>query len=231
MAHDGPILDLRAAQPSFDESGMAPVPVDLRLMPGDCAVVECRDFARATLFADLCCGLIGLASGSVRFMGLDWTDLGDRQLYALRGRIGRITRRESWLDLFGTHQNIILQQLHHTTRPTDDVVADAMKLGLAFGFPGLPLTSPGRLSASDLARAACVRAFLGRPDLLVLEDISDMLPPDAAVAFLEEITAARDRGAAVMWFARHAATWADYRPAVNVHLRLLDEGLFPVRGV
>ncbi|GBQ28021.1 ABC transporter ATP-binding protein [Gluconacetobacter sacchari] len=231
MGTDGPILELRAAQPSFDESGMAPVPVDLRLMPGDCAIVDCRDYARATLFADLCCGMVALASGSVRFMGLDWTALGDRQLYALRGRIGRITRRESWLDLFGTHQNIILQQLHHTTRPTDDVVAEAMSLGQAFGFPGLPLTSPGRLSAADLARASCVRAFLGRPDLLMLEDVSDMLPPDATVALLEAITAARDRGAAVMWFARHGATWAEYRPAVNVHLRLLDEGLFPVRGV
>lgn len=230
MANEGPILELRAAQPSFDESGMAPVPIDLRLMPGDCAVVECRDFARATLFADLCCGMISLASGSVRFMGLDWSELGDRQLYALRGRIGRITRRGSWLDLFGTHKNIILQQLHHTLRPAEDVVEDAMALGLAFGFPGLPVTSPGHLSTADLARAACVRAFLGRPDLLVLEDISDLLPADATVAFLEAVTAARDRGAAVIWFVRHAATWADYRSAVNVHLRLLDEGLFPVRG-
>ncbi|MBB2155956.1 ABC transporter ATP-binding protein [Gluconacetobacter diazotrophicus] len=231
MATTGPLLDLRAALPSFDESGMAPVPIDLRLMPGDCAVIECRDTRRATLFADLCSGMVSLASGSVRFMGLDWTELGDRQLNALRGRIGRITRRGSWLDLFGTHVNILMPQLHHTVRPTDEVIAAAMELGQAFGFPGLPLSTPGRLSAADLARAACVRAFLGRPDLLLLEDQSDTLPQDAHLAFLEAMTGARDRGAAIMWFVRNAATWADYRQAVNVHLRLLDEGLFPMRGV
>jgi phospholipid/cholesterol/gamma-HCH transport system ATP-binding protein len=231
MTASVPILDIRAALPSFDESGMAPVPIDLRLMQGDCAVVECRDSRRATLFADLCSGMVPLASGTIRFMGLDWWELGDRQLNALRGRIGRITRRGSWLDLFGTHVNIMLAELHHTTRTTDEVVGAAMELGQSFGFPGLPLSPPGRLAAADLARAACVRAFLGRPDLLLLEDQSDTLPQDATIPFLEAITAARDRGAAIVWFVRDAATWAGYRQAVNVHLRLLDEGLFPMRGV
>ncbi|GBQ81410.1 ABC transporter ATP-binding protein [Gluconacetobacter johannae DSM 13595] len=231
MVASGPMLELRAALPSFDESGLTPVPFDLRLMPGDSAVIECRDPRRATLFADLCCGMVPLAAGSVRFMGLDWQDLGDRQLNALRGRVGRIARQGAWVDLFGTHLNIMLPQLHHTTRPTDEVIDAAMALGQAFGFPGLPVSPPGRLSAADLARAACVRAFLGRPDLLLLEDVSDTLPPDAMLPFLEAVTAARDRGAAVVWFARNAAVWHEYRKAVNVHLRLLDEGLFVMRGV
>ncbi|MFT8422149.1 MAG: ABC transporter ATP-binding protein, partial [Gluconacetobacter sp.] len=81
------------------------------------------------------------------------------------------------------------------------------------------------------ARAAGGGALRGGPDLLGLEDSSAGRRAPAAVAFLDAITAARDRGAAVIWFVRHAATWADYRSAVNVHLRLLDEGLFPVRGV
>ncbi|WP_342628695.1 ABC transporter ATP-binding protein [Nguyenibacter vanlangensis] len=229
MASRGPMLELRAARPSFEESGMAPVPIDLRLMPGDCAVIECRDPGRATLFADLCSGMVNLTAGSVRFMGLDWRELGDRQANALRGRIGRITQRASWLDLFGTHLNIMLPQLHHTRRPARELVEASIALGHAFGLPGMPLSGPGRLSAADLARAACVRAFLGRPDLLLLEDVSDTLPPDAAPAFFAAVTAARDRGASVLWFARDAAAWRDYRRAVSAQMRLLDEGLFPIR--
>ncbi|GAN88144.1 ABC transporter ATP-binding protein [Komagataeibacter intermedius] len=231
MTANAPLLELRDAVPSFEESGLMPAPYNLRIMPGECAVIDCRDFERAAMFADLCSGMISLTQGSIKFMGLDWSTLRDRQLNALRGRIGRISRSSSWLNLFGTHLNIMLPHLYHTTDPFDRVVLSATELGHRFGFPGLPTSTPDRLSGADLARAACVRAFVGRPDLLVLEDISDTLPEENILPFLEMMTAARDRGCGVLWFVRSAAAWHEYRKAVNIHMRLLDEGLFPMRVV
>ena len=231
MTANAPLLELRDAVPSFEESGLMPAPYNLRIMPGECAVVDCRDFERAAMFADLCSGMISLTQGSIRFMGLDWSTLRDRQLNALRGRIGRISRSSSRLNLFGTHLNIMLPHLYHTTDPFDHVVLSATELGHRFGFPGLPTSTPDRLSGADLARAACVRAFVGRPDLLVLEDISDTLPEENILPFFEMMTTARDRGCGVLWFVRSAAAWHEYRKAVNIHMRLLDEGLFPMRVV
>ncbi|WP_025813414.1 P-loop NTPase family protein [Komagataeibacter kakiaceti] len=231
MTANAPLLELRNAVPSFEESGLMPAPYNLRMMPGECVVIDCRDSARAAIFADICSGMVALTQGSVSFMGLDWSTLRDRQLNALRGRIGRISRHGSWLNLFGTHLNIMLPQLYHTTDTFEDVVEHATQLGYAFGLPGLPITAPDRLSAADLARAACVRAFLGRPELLVLEDISDTLPEESVLPFFETITAARDRGCGVLWFVRSTAAWREYRKAVNLHMRLLDEGLFPMRVV
>ncbi|MEZ7136503.1 ABC transporter ATP-binding protein [Komagataeibacter sp. SM21] len=229
MTANAPLLELRDVVPTFEESGLMPAPYNLRIMPGECVVIDCRDENRAAVFADLCTGMISLSQGNIRFMGLDWTTLRDRQLNALRGRIGRISRSGSWLNLFGTHLNIMLPHLYHTNDPLDNVVEHATELGRRFGFPGLPITAPDRLSAADQARAACVRAFLGRPDLLVLEDISDVLPEENVLPFFEMMTAARDRGCGVLWFVRSAVAWREYRKAVNLHMRLLDEGLFPMR--
>jgi phospholipid/cholesterol/gamma-HCH transport system ATP-binding protein len=86
MYASGPLLELNKAIPSFDESGLPPVPFSMKLMPGDCMVVEARDIGHATMFADLCCGLVRWRMVPCGLMGLDWADLGDRELNALRGR-------------------------------------------------------------------------------------------------------------------------------------------------
>ncbi|WP_338331637.1 ABC transporter ATP-binding protein [Acetobacter sp. LMG 32666] len=225
----GPLLELNKAIPSFDESGLPPVPFSMKVMPGDCMVVEARDIGHATMFADLCCGLVPLDDGLVRFMGLDWTDLGDRELNALRGRIGRVTHRASWPEFVPIHLAIVLQQLHHTTRPIDDLVQDAAHLAERFGLPGLPTENPSFLPEDDLLRVSCVRAFLGRPHLLLLEDPLEGGPAELSNSFLAAITEARDRGAGVIWLVRNNAVWQEYRQGITATWRLADDGLVAVR--
>lgn len=225
----GPVLELNKAVPSFDESGLPPVPFSMRLMPGECAIVEARDASRATIFADMCSGLVPLNEGTVKFMGLDWADLHDREVNALRGRIGRITRRPSWTDFLGTHMGIMLQQLHHTTRDVDDVVAEAAHLSELFGLPGLPVLRPAMLSESDLLRASCVRAFMGRPHLLLLEDPLEASSAELEDAFLGAITTARDKGAGVIWLVRNNIMGQKYWQGVSSMWRLADDGLVAVR--
>ncbi|OUJ07139.1 ABC transporter ATP-binding protein [Acetobacter malorum] len=225
----GPLLELNKAVPSFEDSGLPPVPFSMKLMPGDCMVVESRSSTRATMFADMCCGLVPLDAGAVKFMGLDWADLHDREMNALRGRIGRITRRPSWPEFLNTHLAITLQQLHHTTRPMDEVVAEAARLAEWFGLPGLPVLPPSMLSDSDLLRAACVRAFIGHPRLLLLEDPLEASPVELQNPFLSAITDARDKGAGVIWMVRNNAIWQGYRQGITSMWRLADDGLVEIR--
>lgn len=225
----GPLLELNKAVPSFEDSGLPPVPFSMRLMPGDCMVVESRSSSHSTMFADLCCGLVPLDDGMVKFMGLDWAGLHDRELNALRGRIGRITRRPSWPEFLNTHLAITLQQLHHTNRPLDEIVAEAARLGEWFGLPGLPVLRPSMLSDADLMRAACVRAFLGRPRLLLLEDPLEGSPVELQNPFLSAITEARDKGAGVIWLVRNNTIWQGYRQGVTSMWRLADDGLVEIR--
>jgi phospholipid/cholesterol/gamma-HCH transport system ATP-binding protein len=223
---EGAILELVGARPMFDESGLTARRYDLRVMPGDCVLIEAREPERASLFADLCSGIVPLADGTARCMGLDWANLGEREAWALRGRIGRISSRAPWIDFYGTHLNIMMPQLHHTRRPSTEIEGNALDLCRRFGLPGLPTLPPGRLSDTDLARSACVRAFMGAPSLLLLEDPVTGEPPDLYSTFLREITASRERGTSVVWFSAAPERFRDYRPFASQRFRLMEEGLF-----
>ena len=94
-------------------------------------------------------------------------------------------------------------------------------------MPGLPLVRPGDLAASDLARAACVRAFLGDPELVLLESpvqgrFNSLIPP-----LLDALATARDRGAAAIWFTRSDVVWRDPSCPASHRLRLGERGLVP----
>ena len=132
--------------------------------------------------ADLCSGLMPLAAGSVRFLGHDWSAMPWEYAAALRGRIGRVFQSGGWIGSMDVTTNILLPQLHHTRDDPSDLRERAIALSCAFGLPGLPLLRPGDLAASDLAHAACVRAFLGDPAAAGKPGATALQQSDRAIA-------------------------------------------------
>jgi phospholipid/cholesterol/gamma-HCH transport system ATP-binding protein len=223
------ILELLEAVPDQETSELPPVPIDLTLMAGDFALIEVRSRVRAAQFADLCCGLLPVMRGSVRFLGRDWASESDEQAAAVRGRIGRVHGMGAWINFITTDLNVLLPQLHHTRRPVAALRDAAADLARSFGLPGVPLVRPAALTAADQARAACVRAFLGDPRLVLLESpvqaqFADLIPP-----LLNALAAARDKGAAAIWLARTDLIWRDRSFPATCRLRLTEYGLIPVR--
>lgn len=224
-----PVLRLAAALPP--EDGALPnVPLDLLLMPGECALIETPDPERGTALAELCSGMAALRRGEARFMGYDWAGLDRERAAALRGRIGRIHQRGAWISMFGTHVNIMLAQLHHTREPEPAIAQAAIELAQQFGLPGLPLVKPDRLSEGDLLRAGCVRAFLGEPQLLLLESTITPERTELTGPLLDLLSRALHRGAAAVCFTRDAPFWTAQRFPVTHRLLLRDDGLKPMAG-
>ncbi|HXQ53885.1 MAG TPA: ATP-binding cassette domain-containing protein [Stellaceae bacterium] len=220
-----PILALAASRP-LSEPGEPPQPaIELRVMAGELALVDARHATQVAWFGDLCCGLAPLASGSVRFLGRDWSKLPHTYAAALRGRIGRVFSTRSWIGHLDVATNILLPQLHHTREELGELRQRATSLACAFGLPGLPLVRASELSEGDLARAACVRAFLGDPLLLVLESpvqgrYATLVPP-----LLDALARARDRGAAAIWLTRSDLVWHNPSVSATHRLRLDDRGV------
>ena len=84
---------------------------------------------------------------------------------------------------------------------------------------------PDGMASTDLLRAACVRAFMGAPRLLLLdspvfEQASDLVP-----ALLNELMETRDRQAASIWLTRSDAMWNSRSFPATMHLRLAERGL------
>jgi phospholipid/cholesterol/gamma-HCH transport system ATP-binding protein len=209
---------------------MSRAQISLQLMAGEFALVQCRDFSIASSFVDFCCGLLPLQEGTVRFLGREWSRFSLLQAEALRGRIGRVFHVGGWIDFLDAETNILLPQLHHTRRPLSELRAAAAALAHEFGLPGLPTGRPSTLSAADLARAACIRAFLGEPLMVVLENPVRGQYSDLAAPLLNSILSACNRGAAVLWLTPGDVVWSDRSAPATSRLRLSEQGLFQVRG-
>jgi phospholipid/cholesterol/gamma-HCH transport system ATP-binding protein len=188
--------------------------VSLRLAPGELALVRLERGVVRLPLADAAGGLAEQYDGTAAFLGRDWRSVPAREGAALRGRIGRVfdgvgAGGSGWVSNLDVDENIVLAQRHHTRRPAAEIEAEAAKLARMFGLPGLPRGRPAQTRATDLQRAACVRAFLGTPDLVLLERPARGVYPDIMPPLINAVRSARARGAAAVWLTDTPAVWAD----------------------
>jgi phospholipid/cholesterol/gamma-HCH transport system ATP-binding protein len=203
-----PVLEFRSACLP-DDTGMPTRPVDLTLPPGSLTLIDTGDRANAAAIADAAVGLLPPLTGRVLFLGRDWTQTAPLHANAMRGRIGHSFATGNWLPGVDMLENILLPQLYHTRRNADDLREEAARLAAMFGFPGLPLGDPRTVGEGDRLRAACVRAFLGRPKLIILEHVAGALLSAFIEPLINAVRAARDREAAVLWLTAERDVWSD----------------------
>jgi phospholipid/cholesterol/gamma-HCH transport system ATP-binding protein len=206
-----PVLDCYAAEvplPAQDIERVQAMRIALTVEPGELVLVDVRDPDHERVLADAVCGLVAPTGGAIRFLGRDWRDQTAEYANALRGRIGHLFRAGGWLPYLSVVDNIVLQQLHHTRRAYAVLRDEAARLATRFGLPGLPTGRAAEMREADLVRAACVRAFLGTPSLVVVEDVvaedHDLLPP-----LVEAMREARDRDAAILWLVQEPRLFRD----------------------
>lgn len=202
--------------------------VSLSVCGGDLVLIRLDRLEQTAGFADACAGIIKPRSGSVKFLGRNWQDLPPDQANALRGRIGRVFKTGNWINHLSLLDNMLLPQRHHTRRSTRQLCEEAGKLADQFGLPGIPLGLPGDLTAAELQRAACVRAFMGRPLLILLEEPTSGIFLEIISALMDAVREARDRGAAVIWLTRKGLIWNDQTLPVTRRYRLVAEKLMEV---
>jgi len=183
--------------------------VNLRLMPGELALVHLEQGRARIPLADAAQGLIEPAQGRVCFLGRDWSTLKAKAKLAARAKIGRVFDEPAWLTELDVEENITLAQRHHTRRAVSTIRYEASQLARRFSLPGLPQGRPSSMRPADLRRAACVRALLGRPELLILERPSAGVYPAIMLALMTAVSSARARGAAVLWTTEDWEVWND----------------------
>ena len=211
------LLKLEAARVPLDPRYGEFATLSLHLEAGDLVLLDPGRVAVGSALADAASGLHPATAGEIRFLGRSWEGLAPDAANALRGRIGRVFARGGWLEHFSVLQNILLQQLHHTRRDRELLLLEATRLSRRLGLPGLPAGFPHEHTEAELRRAGCVRAFLGRPALIILEEpigpAGELLTP-----LLNLLLSALSRGAAVLWLTSVAAVLRDPSiPAASRH--------------
>jgi phospholipid/cholesterol/gamma-HCH transport system ATP-binding protein len=181
--------------------------VSFELNQGDLLLVRIERENERLPLADAATGLAPPRQGSVQFLGEDWRDMSADRAAARRGRVGRVFEDEGWISDLEVDQNIMLAQRHHTRRSEEEIVEEALQFARIFGLPGLPRGRPASVRRWDLRKAACMRAFLGQPILIILEQPVRGVYADLIAPLLSSVRSARNRGAAVLWTVTDPQIW------------------------
>ena len=214
----------------FNEQGGSGETIDfeMSLFGGDLALINIERPRFGSILADACCGLYQAAEGSIFFLGKNWSALPSDTANALRGKIGRVFTFGNWINRLTLLENILLPQLHHTRRKFAALRDEAVHLAAQFGLPGLPMGLPDDVMRADHQRAACIRAFLGQPALILLEEPTFGVYPEVMPPRINAIRKARDRGSAVIWLTLEDQVWNDSLLPATHRYRLTARKLMEV---
>lgn len=206
----------------------ASVDVSLNLIGGELSLIRIEERQQGMVLGDACAGLIMPRKGQVYFLGKEWSRLPPDTANGLRGRIGRVFSMGCWMGHLSVLENILLPQLHHTRRPLTELRDEAAGLAEKFDLPGLPLGHSNDNLPADLQRAACVRAFMGQPVLILIEEQSPGCFKEMMPNLINAIRKARDRGAAAMWLTSDKFIWRDHTIPAARRYRLAGRKLMEV---
>lgn len=223
------VLSLQGATLGERQLSTAPTRVDLELPRGTAALIQVDDDVDAASLVDLCMGIVPPADGKVRFLGIDWQARTPRERLMRRRRIGTVVQTHVWPSHLTVLESVLVARFYHFDRPRDEVIADATALARLFGLPGLPAGRRESTPRRALVRAACVRGFIGAPDLILVQDQTLEGTVDLAVPMAQAISDARDRGATVLWIVESLAAEAVRFVQAEQVFRLGDQGLVRVR--
>lgn len=173
--------------------------VSFALMPGEAMLVQVQEGREHTPLPDMAQGLLLPERGEVLFRGQAWSAMSPRVQSARRGAMRRVFERYGWITNLDIIENICLAESHHTQRPLREIQAEAERVARQFGLDRIPDGRPARAHAMTLRKLEWVRAFLGTPDMIILERPLMGAPRGDASRLLEAVLAACQRGAAVLW--------------------------------
>lgn len=226
-----PILAFAEARLSLSgrAGGRVSAPITLALAPGSLVVVDPQGAEESAMLADACAGLVAPLAGTVRFRGRDWQAMGAAEANEARAEIGHCFAGGAWLGHLSMLENLTLAQRFYGRIAEAALLAQATQLARLFGLPGVPTGRPGTLDRADLARASLVRAFLGRPALVVLEEPRHDLPAAITAPLVQAARRVRDRGGAVLWLTEGSLLGEAGIPA-DARYRLAGGRLIPARA-
>ena len=166
---------------------------------GEMAVIMVEEGHEILPLAPLAQGLLTPDAGIVYFNGEGWEAAGPGKQSLMRGRIRRVFEHYGWVANLDMMENLTLAECHHTQRPLEEIKQEVCGLARRFGLGGVPEARPTRVHSMILRKLEWVRAFVGTPDLIILERPLAGAPKADAPLLLSAVGEAAKRGVAVLW--------------------------------
>lgn len=171
----------------------------LEVRPGDRILVLLATHTRRTSLLDLAHGLLVPDSGQIDIMGADWAAMDTYESARQRWLIGRIFDGNAWISNLTLRENIALAELHHSRRSAESIDIEIDELADHVDIHESLSKRPAVVHARDLQRAQWVRAFLGNPELVLMDHPELGVSEDRISRLVQMVDTACVAGAAVIW--------------------------------
>lgn len=155
--------------------------LNLKLVRGEALLILGSSGRGKSLLLKLCAGLISPDEGEVRMGDVDLASASKETLQELRARMGFVFQNSALISNMSLYDNIALPLRYHRhwteaeVRARVDEVMDLFGVDRAFDF-----SIPARLSLEMHKRAALARAFVLKPELLLMDQPTSGLESEAA---------------------------------------------------
>lgn len=207
--------------PSGADGESAVAGVTCVLEPGSLLLVQCDHLANWIGFSEVALGLVAPEAGQVEWDGRTWDQMSADVAARERSRIGRVFRGPAWISNLDVDENITLSARHHSRRSPADIHADAVNIASRFGWSELPSQRPARVRSHDLQIAQWIRAFVGDPALVLLEEPCREVSRREAILLAEWAGEYCGRGGVIVWLTEREETMNNTSLNPTMHARVL----------
>lgn len=183
-----PAASVRGLVKRYNDRVVALDGIDLDVFPGECFGLLGPNGAGKTTAIEILVGLLPSTAGEVRVLGSRW---GEND-HALRSRIGVLLQEARFPDRLTVKEVVSLFRSFYPRG------LEPLAIVREVGLEEKAASWTSRLSGGQRQRLALACALVGDPDLLVLDEPTTGLDPQARLAFGDAIRECRARGKTVI---------------------------------
>lgn len=198
--------------------------LNLHVNAGDLVMIRTNASQSVRRFASMLQGLREPRKGAVLFEGNDWSRQEVEQQFRMRSQMGRVFDGQGWVANLTVKENLLLAKQHHGADPSG-IRRDLHFWMQWFQMGKLTKKRPSFVEASHLQVYQWIRAFLGKPSLLILERPMRKVASKVFQQFLAAVSEMRRRGTAVIWIAGNTLGDALESVSPQVFLDLRPDGI------
>jgi len=166
--------------------------VSFRLARGETKVLFGVAGSGKSLILKMCLGLIRPDSGRIIVLGQDVTQMREKELFQLRGKIGMVFQESALFDSLSVKENVAYRLTEEHGIYDDEI---DRKVREVLRFVELEHTldlDPAELSGGMRRRVAIARALITQPELLLYDSPTGGLDPVTSNTIIELIVKQRD---------------------------------------
>ncbi len=187
---DPPVIDFENVSITFDRNPVLR-DVSFRMARGETRVLLGPAGGGKSVLMKLANGLLQPDEGIVRVFGQNLAGLSERDMFALRARIGMVFQESALFDSMNVEDNVSYR-LHEDKVPQPEVHERVLE---ALHFVELEKSIakfPAELSGGMRRRVSIARAIISRPELLLYDSPTGGLDPITSNTIIELVVKQRD---------------------------------------